>query len=476
MVRNVLWSLAGQVAPLLAALVCIPILISALGTDRFGVLAISWAIVGYLSFLDFGLGRALTREIVRDESGECIGVLVSSGLFLTFVLGVVGGLGLLVLEAPLRSWLDIPVALRAEFDVTVRLLAFSLPLVTATAALRGALEGRNLFALVNSLRIPLGVLSFAAPVFALPLGATLPTVVGALVAVRGVALILHMYYLRRVVAGTLSAPRTSTCKELLRSGGWITVSNVVGPVMVYFDRFLVGGVLGLAAVAYYTTPYEIVTKVLVIPAALSAVLFPAFAATKTAEAWRLMRVGIKYLLVALWPIAMLFVVFAAPALEWWLNTDFAQFGAPVLKWLALGVLINSLGFVPFAYLQAVGRSDWTAKLHMLELPVYFFALWWCLRRYGIEGAALVWSLRALVDAVALFLMASRLAGGGAESLRIAWAVIAAMGGLMLGALVPAFGHAGVPVVLVVFAIFTLTVWRNFRGGEWSAIRSAVLSR
>lgn len=478
MLKNVLWSLAGQGAPLLAALVCIPILIATLGTDRFAVLAISWAIVGYLSFLDFGLGRALTREIARGPRSDRVSSLVNGGVFLTFGLGAIGGLCLLALGTPLRGWLDIPGALHAEFDVTVKLLAFSVPLVTMTAALRGVLEGRNLFALVNSLRIPLGVLSFAAPVLALPLGATLTTVVGALVAVRAAAWILHLHYVRRALpeAQQFSVPDAGLCKELLQAGGWMTVSNIVGPMMVYFDRFIVGGVLGLSAVTYYTTPYEIVTKLLIIPAAVSGVLFPAFAAMETRDAIRLMRLGVKYLLIALWPIAMLVVLLATPALGWWLNADFAHFSAPVLKWLALGVLINSLAFVPFAYLQAVGRADWTAKLHMLELPVYFVGLWWCLHRYGIEGAAVAWTLRALFDAVVMFYMASRCSGERAELFSVALAAIFGIGSLALGVVVPTFGPAGAPIVGLAFAVFVLAVWRSARDGEWRAIRSAALFR
>ena len=45
----------------------------------------------------------------------------------------------------------------------------------------------------------------------------------------------------------------------------MTVSNVVGPIMVYLDRFLIGALLPMAAVTQYVTPYEVVTKLTVIP-------------------------------------------------------------------------------------------------------------------------------------------------------------------------------------------------------------------
>ncbi len=50
--RNVIWNLIGNGAPMIVAVFCIPILIRGLGKDRFGVLALAWALVGYASLFD----------------------------------------------------------------------------------------------------------------------------------------------------------------------------------------------------------------------------------------------------------------------------------------------------------------------------------------------------------------------------------------------------------------------------------------
>jgi O-antigen/teichoic acid export membrane protein len=63
--RNVVWNLIGGGAPMLVAVFCIPILAKGLGTDRFGVLALAWALIGYTSLFDLGLGRALTQLVAK---------------------------------------------------------------------------------------------------------------------------------------------------------------------------------------------------------------------------------------------------------------------------------------------------------------------------------------------------------------------------------------------------------------------------
>src|ERR1700731_2607195 len=63
--RNTIWNLLGNTAPMVGALICIPVLIRGLGKDRFGVLTLAWALIGYASLFDLGLGRALTQLVAR---------------------------------------------------------------------------------------------------------------------------------------------------------------------------------------------------------------------------------------------------------------------------------------------------------------------------------------------------------------------------------------------------------------------------
>ena len=43
-----------------------------------------------------------------------------------------------------------------------------------------------------------------------------------------------------------------------------------------------------------------------------------------------------------------------------------------------------------------------AIFSLIELPIYVVLAWWCVRAYGVTGAALAWTLRVTLDAVLLF--------------------------------------------------------------------------
>jgi O-antigen/teichoic acid export membrane protein len=181
--------------------------------------------------------------------------------------------------------LHVQATLNRETQQAFRLLALSLPVVITTAGLRGLLEAHQRFGLINALRIPMGVFTFAGPLLVLPFSKSLVPVVATLLVGRVAAWAAHLAVCLRVLPelGRTIEWERSAAGPLLRFGGWMTVTNVVGPLMLTLDRFLIGALVSMTAVAYYATPYEVVTKFLVLPVALTGVMFPAFSASFTLD-------------------------------------------------------------------------------------------------------------------------------------------------------------------------------------------------
>ena len=471
--RNVGWSLLGAGAPLIVAVIAIPKLLEGLGKPLFGVLTLAWMVVGYFSLFDLGLGRALTKLVAerlglgrRDE----VPALIRTALLLMAGLGVVGGLVVAVLSPWLvGSVLKIPVGLQAETLSSFYLLAFSVPIVIGTTGLRGILEAHQRFGLVNAVRIPLGIMTFLGPLAVLPFSHSLVPVVAILVCTRALswlvyaALCLHVEPELRKPAGV----QPDLIRPLVTFGGWMTVTNLVGPLMVYLDRFLIGAMVSMTFVAYYTTPYEVVTKLRIIPAALMRVLFPAFAMALGQDrilAERLFNRAVKYLFLLLFPMVLVIVTLADDGLGLWLGAEFATSSGQVLQWLAVGVFINSHAQLPFGFVQSAGHPEWTAKLHLVELPFYLLLLWWLLNIYGIVGAAIAWVARAAFDAVVLFAFARRLF---CDTSRPGWRWPIVVGMSLLAMVVGAMLSG-----LVLKCVFLLSVLLVFGGLSWFYLLSA----
>lgn len=424
--KNSLFNIAGFVLPLLVGLASIPLIVRGFGVERFGVLTLAWAVIGYFSLFDMGIGRALTQSMaarLASAAAPDVARLVWTSLALMLIFSLVGA----AIVAVLSPWfvtsvLNMPQTLREETIAAFILLAATIPAVVLISGLVGILTALQRFGLINALRIPMGVMIYLVPLAILPWSQSVMHVCTGLFLVRMLFLVLHAAACFRAYPPlwTYRGFARSEVRGLAGFGGWMTVTNVVGPLMVYMDRFVIGAVLTLAAVAYYVTPYEIVTRLLVIPSAVVAVLFPVFAAAHAAtsnHAANVYSIGARAVLGIMAPIVLVLVVFAKEGLRLWLGDDFAQQSTAILQWLAIGVFINSYAQVPFAFIQGIGRADITAKLHLLELPLYFALMFWLLNMLGTMGVALAWLLRTVTDAALLTGAAHRLSKDTAAASR-----------------------------------------------------------
>jgi O-antigen/teichoic acid export membrane protein len=415
--RNTIWNLLGQLLPMAVGVVAIPPLVRSLGVDRFGVLSLAWIVIGYFSLFDLGMGRALTK-LVADKIGgneeASIPPLAWTSLFLMLALGVVGGLVTLGI-APWLVYraLKVPPALQLETLRSFQLLAASIPLVTVTSGLRGILEAQQRFRVLNFIRIPTSIFSFAGPLFVIPFSHSLVPVILVLMIGRLFGALAHLlacYHAMPALRHNM-AMRRSVVAPLIKFGGWMTVSNIISPLMVYADRFLIGGLLSVGAVAYYTTPFDLVFRLQFIPVAVAGVLFPAFATSLAFNPDRtalLVSRGIKYIFLAMFPVILVMVTFAPDGLRLWLGPAFASHGQSVLRWIAVGMFVNSVASIPFSLLHSAGKPRITATLHLVETPLYLVAVWVLTKRMGIDGAAIAFTGRIVVDTVLMFFFADRM--------------------------------------------------------------------
>ena len=414
---NALWNLAGAGLPLLVGAALFPYLVRSIGVEAFGVLTLIWALIGYFSLFDLGVGRALTQQVAQKRvagRGAEVPALVKTGLLFAGAMGVVGGVLLALAVHPLAArGLKVSPALHADVVQALLIAAAAVPFTTVTLGLRGVLEAYEDFRAVNLLRMALGVATFGLPALSVLLfGPSLTWIVALLMAARLVFVAAHWVFVRRHLASDLGAARAGRheLRQLLSFGAWMTVSNIVSPLMVTADRFVISGVLGAAVVAYYTVPSELLLRVLILPGALTTALFPRLAsliATDIAGAARLYRRSLLLVTAVLVPISLLLAFGAHWGISLWLGEAFADRAAPVASILALGLLFNGMAFVPFAAVQAAGLARITAQLHVAEAFVYFPLLIVGLHEFGLAGAAFAWTARVGIDLVLLLVVAHR---------------------------------------------------------------------
>lgn len=404
--RNVLYNLAGNVIPLIAAAFTIPVLIRGYGKEEFGILSLAWVVVGYFSLADLGLSRALTKfvaELIGQDKRQELSELIWTALAAMAILGVLAAV-LVALLTPLlvNSILKIETTSARDVKLAFYLLSLGIPFTIVSAGLRGILEALMRFDLANYVRSALGILNFIGPALVLPFSANILAAIVILVASRVVSLFVYVMMCFRLLPEMASwkSPKKYHFKPLIKFGGWITISNLVSPIMTNFDRFFLAGLVSVSALAYYSAPWEMVVRLLIIPSSIAAVLYPIFSQRRGCGI-SVPRVffsrSLKYVFFAMSPLCLFLVIAAKPVLGVWLGPDYASNSYRIMQVMSIAVFVNGLAAIPFSLIQGVGRPDITAKFHLLELVLYIPFLWIMIKTGGILGAAIAWLARVTLD-------------------------------------------------------------------------------
>jgi O-antigen/teichoic acid export membrane protein len=418
LIKHTSYNLLGLGLPLIVAVFSIPALINSLGTDKFGILTLIWAVVSYFGLFDLGLGRALTQQLaVLLDKGDHkqVGPTVMTATILMAALGVFAGL-LMVVFAPWGVSLIQAVPNKQEVIHAVFAMALAMPAIVLTSGFRGILEAQHAFGIINAIRVPMGLFTFLGPLLAISAGHPgLDSITIVLCIGRLFACVIHAWFAWKCLPPDHGGLRfqNERLKPLLVSGGWLTVSNIVSPFMGYIDRFLIGAIISATAVTYYATPLELVTKLWIIPGALTTVLFPTFAVQMTERndgTRELFTKSVHWLLVALIPITSALALFAHDILSIWINPAFAKESTFLLQLFSFGILINCLAHIPFTLIQSAGSPKVTALIHLFELPFFLATLWLLATKFGVIGAAFAWFIRMALDTIAMFIYSTPLIG------------------------------------------------------------------
>jgi O-antigen/teichoic acid export membrane protein len=415
LIRNSAWNAIGQVVPAAFGLVLLPGIFHSLSPEKFGFLSLAWVLVGMFGLLDLGISRSMTHAvatIARSETADQLHKTATTGFWLLTSIGTIAGcLAALLYEIAGLSPAAIP---PGEAKASALLLCASVPFVTGMQGLRGVLEGMGRFGAVNKLRIPAGIGTFAGPYLALwVLPNSLDAAIAGLFCSRVLALLLF-YRAATEASGAIfkrGAIDRATVVRLLKFGSWVSVSNVLSPLMTNLDRFIIGRYVSLAAVGAYTVPFDAITKLLLVPAAIAGAAFPSFvkhAHEDPREVRRLSQFAITLLASILVPIVLIIALFGKALLALWIDLNIANTAAPLIIPLCIGVLANALAHIPFGLIQAYGKPNWTAKAHLVEAAAYLPLLFLLTVQFGIQGAAWAWACRATLDLAILSAIARRL--------------------------------------------------------------------
>jgi O-antigen/teichoic acid export membrane protein len=403
LIKNSSYNIVGFAIPTLVAIPCLGVLSRWLTVEEFGIFILSFSLLGYASIFDGGLSRAVTREIAifKDNKAEQIEILANAN-FLIIIFSLVASILLYFFSSSIANFLNTSPQYLENVIISLKLLSIAVPFYLLNLIWIGYLEGVENFLIVNFQKTIGNTLIVLFPlIFCFYEKGLVFAVFGILIG-RIFSLIITFYICNKIIIQSKCKLNKYVAIRLFKFGGWITVSNIVSPIMVYVDKFIVSNVLGANKVALYSAPAEGVNRLVNVPIALSKALFPKISNAKTLDEQKKLE-RISYIIIGAFcfPLVVFVLVFAREIMTIWMGSSYGVATENILRILIVGFFFNALAQVPYTILQSKGFSKYTAFIHLIEILPYLLGVYYATKFYGIIGAAIIWSVRVVVD---LFLL------------------------------------------------------------------------
>lgn len=407
-IKSAAFNILGKIIPVTIGVFSIPFIIQKLGSEQFGILSIIWiSFTNYFYLFDFGLGQTVTKfvaESLEKKDNKHLSEIIWTSLAVNFICSLL----LLIILLPLvlvvvDNILKISPELRGVAKASFFILVFAFPLTTTFSIVRGILEGARRYDLLNIVKAPFNSFLFLIPVILLIFGFNLPFIVLFLAISQLFAIFAGLFFSMKILPfiKNFFFINISTAKKIFSFGKWLTIANLATAFLVTFDRFFIGALISVAAIGFYSAPFDAVANILT-PAQSLIVLFPVFSAlnvAKKSEAVFFYSRTFKHLLTIVGVAAIFILLYASEILNFWLGAEFAQKSSLVLQFLTIGMVGLCFSAVGDNLIKGYGRPELLAKIRLVQILPFFSLLVFFTLKFGIQGTAFVWMVRTLADAL-----------------------------------------------------------------------------
>ncbi|EAR56464.1 polysaccharide biosynthesis protein [Photobacterium sp. SKA34] len=394
LVKNSLWTMSSIVIPTIVVIPTLGVIARILGVELFGIYTLIFAIYGYASLFDLGLSRSLVRcvSINRDSLIDTKEYVYTAGSFV-FSLGLVIGLSLYFNSDTLTELLNVNKDYYHQVSLSIKIMSVFIPFLLLNLIVISYLEGMERFKELSILKTIINILLSLSPfLFILKTSSIVYGILGLCLA-RVISLIIVYIYIKKDFKNIkVKFFDLVKFKKLIFFGGWLTISNIINPIMTYFDRFILSSLAGSNYLALYIAPSEVVSKLLLIPNSVGRVLFPKLSRDND---FNLNDIYMYMSLISIF-VALPFFIFPTEIISIWLGSGYEKTGL-TLRILLIGFVFNAISQIPYSFIQAKGYSKLTAKIHLCEVLPYLLLLYFLVKSYSYNGAAVAWCLRVTID-------------------------------------------------------------------------------
>jgi O-antigen/teichoic acid export membrane protein len=398
MVLGVAASLIARLLTSCVALLSVPLTISYLGAERYGLWLTVSSVIAMMSFADLGIGNGLLTEVSRaqgeQEDGRIRSLSSSAFFSLSAIALVLGGLGAWLI--PTLDWASLfgttsPAARAEALPVTVTLAVLFILGVPASVAERVQMGTQATYIATawnaaGSLVSLLGLLVVTQ--LELGLVALVVCLSGAPTFARVVNSLWFFYGPGKAYRPSLSSMSVPDAQRLVRTGTLFVILQVSASFAFLSDNLVLANTIGAAGVPELAIPTQMFSFLIMPVAMMATTMWPAYgeAAARGDTEWvrNALRRAIRVTLLFACGGGSILVLGGDTLICLWTRGQ-VETGLDVLIPVALSTVLMAWGTSVAGYLNGTGKLRAQTLCAVIMAPTAFGLKWILAERWGVAG-------------------------------------------------------------------------------------------
>jgi len=402
---NSAWGYVRSAFRLILGVASFRLLCTKLTTEELGFYGLVWSFFGYGVLVDLGMGVTVqkrTGELLIRQDWKQLGRMLSSVLFCNCIWAVViCALGFGATDLLLRS-VEVSAANSTNFGLALRIFFVGMGAMIPLEMFREVHYGQQRIAVADGISTVSGVVSFVLVVVALRMHWGLPALLSLQMTCQlltGVVLVLSALRAMPEVRLRIRDVSWNVLRGMARFSAHAYIVVIAGIIVLQMDRFLVGTILSVSAVAAYHVGAKVPELCAGFTQQLPGVLAPAAAALHekgNRSNWqRFFQRGIRLNALITTPLVILCMVFLEGMLGLFVpgranDSTIVLLGRTLLIWTYSTILTH--GITKTVFLMC-GREERLVRLLIVEalanLATTYLLLQWLQNPIGAAIGSLV---------------------------------------------------------------------------------------
>ena len=396
--RNAVYSTADYLLLPVLWFITIPIFVSRLGVDQYGIWMLVNTFLGFSGAMGFGLSDATIKYVSKYRAlGDEVGAIrvIRSTMTIYGALGALAGMGAF-LAAPLlvHHVFNVGPENPALAIVAFRIGGLGIIMRFLDSVFQSVIYGYERYDLAARVTMVTNAVTMLINVVLVLNGYSLIEILLTTIILLGVGGITKAFVVKyALIPNLVFTPLfdRGALREIFSFGFYSWLHSISGILLYQVDRFLIASLLSTSALTYYVVCLQLAQQIHAVLSRAVSFLFPLSSATREAgDLLRLRRIyfkGLNFTVVVAVAIGLPFFVFSHNILTLWVGASFANEAANILRVLVFAFTLLATSIVPYYYLNGIGFVRLNTLFGIISGAMVTIAALFLIPWLGIVGAA-----------------------------------------------------------------------------------------